>query len=152
MSIPWKQKIIKDIGLSSTLGTQSATAKRSVHFCKKNLKQNNLSWLLIFGRTQRGKTKKKTGIDGNVGGKKNIEIGGRDTKTKIIILRFRNHKIWSQKFQVFWPFARVPWRVPRYVREVPGLDPGTSLVYPRSSSAGCRERAFPYITWGWSLM
>ena len=38
------------------------------------------------------------------------------------------------------------WEVPRYVGEVPELDPGTSLVCPRSSSAGCREGASPDTT------
>ena len=36
------------IGPSSTLGTQSATDKRGVHVCKKNLLKTPFSWLLIF--------------------------------------------------------------------------------------------------------
>ena len=37
---------------------------------------------------------------------------------------------------------------PRHAIEVPELDLGTSLVFLRSNSAGCREEAFPHTTWG----
>ena len=37
VSRPTKQKLPKDIGPSSTFGTQTTAAKRGVHSCKKNL-------------------------------------------------------------------------------------------------------------------
>ena len=45
MSCRRKQKIPKDIGPRSIIGTQSTTAKRDVHLCKKALK--NFSFFLI---------------------------------------------------------------------------------------------------------
>ena len=46
MSRPRKQKAMKDIGPRSAFGTQSATAKRGVHFFKNPLAKTPFSWLL----------------------------------------------------------------------------------------------------------
>ena len=43
-----EQKVPKDIGPSSAFGTQSATAKRGVYFCKNPLLKKPLSWFLIM--------------------------------------------------------------------------------------------------------
>ena len=46
MSRPRKQKIPGGIGPSGAFGTQSATGKRGVYFCKNPLLKTPLSWLL----------------------------------------------------------------------------------------------------------
>ena len=45
---PQETKIPKEIGPSSTFGTQSATAKEGTHFCKKPLLKTPCSWFLIL--------------------------------------------------------------------------------------------------------
>ena len=54
MSRPRKQKVPKDIGPSSTFGTQNATAKGGAHFCK-----NPLLKVSDMFRSQKGVTKPK---------------------------------------------------------------------------------------------
>ena len=83
---------------------------------------------------------KKNGKYGSLGGtKKRNRRNERTEKTKKRNFAFPK----SQKLPAFWTFATVPGGVPRYVRELPELDPGDVPGVPEVELSRMLRRSVP---------